>query len=220
MERLLAEQSRLDAADLHSQMEQCSGPGDVNYQIAIDMSLFKPGASKALPFLEQCASVEFLAEGGLILREVHGYGPGIKVTKAELQKSDHYGVMVVEATGSSIVKGSGKEVVPQRRENRDVKGQSNSALARNTALTITFPSAIQGHISLVLKWGEITGSLLETVTAYHFKVPVCVDTTRRSAINYFQLVILSKGPPNDSTPIVIRLLLRFRTGFRLVGTST
>ena len=90
MERLLAEQSRLDAADLHSQMEQCSGPGDVNYQIAIDRSLFKPGASKTLPFLEQCASVEFLAEGGFILREVHGYGPGIKVTKAELQKSDHY----------------------------------------------------------------------------------------------------------------------------------
>ena len=131
MERLLAQQDRLWAGDLYNQMEQCSGPGDVNLRIELDMSLFKPGASKAVPFLEQCACVEFLPEGGLILREVYGYGPGIKVTKAELHKSDHYGVMEVEAMGSSVAQASGDQWIPQQRENRDVRGQSNSALARS-----------------------------------------------------------------------------------------
>ena len=133
MERLLAQQDRLWAGDLYNQMQQCKGPGDVNLRIEIDMSLFKPGASKAVPFLEQCASVEFLPEGGLILREVHGYGPGIKVAKAELQKSDHYGVMEVEETGSSVAQASGDQWIPQERVNRDVRGESNSALARGAA---------------------------------------------------------------------------------------
>jgi len=131
MERLLAQQDRLWAGDLYNQMERCSGPGDVNLRIELDMPLFKPVASKAKPFLEQCACVEFLPEGGLILREVYGYGPGIKVTKAELQKSDHYGVMEVEAMGSSVAQASGDQWIPQQRENRDVRGQSNSALARS-----------------------------------------------------------------------------------------
>jgi len=30
---------------------------------------------------------------------------------------------------------------------------------------------------------------------------------------------MNKGPPDESTPTVIRLLILFRTGFRLVGTS-
>ena len=45
-----------------------------------------------MPFLEQCASVEYLPEGGLILREIYGYGPGIKADKPTLEALDHNGM--------------------------------------------------------------------------------------------------------------------------------
>ena len=67
------------------------------------MALFKPGSSGALPFLEQCASVEDLPEGGLILREIYGYSPGIKVDKPTPEALDHNGIMQADETGFSAL---------------------------------------------------------------------------------------------------------------------
>ena len=75
---ILARLPRTCAADLHQHLELCRYRGDYNLELNISMALFKPGTSGALPYLEQCASVEYLEDGGLILREVYGYGPGIK----------------------------------------------------------------------------------------------------------------------------------------------
>jgi len=43
---------------------------------------------------------------------------------------------------------------------------------------ITFRVPSKRTVSLVLKWGEITGSLLKTVHQNQFKVPKCEDTKR------------------------------------------
>ena len=45
-------------------------------------------------------------------------------------------------------------------------------------LTITFRVPSKLTVLFVLKWGEITVSLLKTDFKNHFKVPECVDTTR------------------------------------------
>ena len=59
----------------------------------------------------------------MTLREVYGYGPGIKVEKSTLEPLDHYGVMNVEETGLTATQTSGGKVVPQRRKNNGAMGQ-------------------------------------------------------------------------------------------------
>ena len=82
---ILGRLPRLNAADLFQHLELCRFDRDYNLELDISMTfLFKPGSSGALPYLEQCTSVEYLPEGGLILREIYGYGPGIKVNKSTL----------------------------------------------------------------------------------------------------------------------------------------
>ena len=95
-------------------------------ELAISMSLFKAGSSGAIPHLEQCSAVEYLDGGGLRLREVDGYGPGILVTKGELQKKDHYGLMAVDETGSFAVQTSDGAVEPMRRDNDQAKRQAKA----------------------------------------------------------------------------------------------
>jgi hypothetical protein len=99
------------------------------------MAFFKPGTSGALPYLEQCASVEYLEDGGLILREVYGYGPGIKVDRSILEPLDHYGVMKVEETGSTATQTSDGQMVPQRLENIGAMGQIAAEMRATAAST-------------------------------------------------------------------------------------
>ena len=102
-------------------------------ELDISMALFKPGSSGALPFLEQCASVEDLPEGGLILREIYGYSPGIKADKSTPEALDHNGIMQADETGSSALQTSGGPKVPQRQENDRAMGQFAAEMRASTA---------------------------------------------------------------------------------------
>jgi len=104
-------------------------------ELDISMALFKPGSSEALPYLEQCASVEYLPEGGLILREIYGYGLGIMVDKSTLEALDHYGIMQADETGSSALQTSGGPVVPQQRENYRAMAQIAAEMRASTAVS-------------------------------------------------------------------------------------
>ena len=128
---ILGRLPRLCAADLFQHLELCRFNGDYNLELDISMALFKPGSSGALPFLEQCASVEYLPEGGLILREIYGYSPGIKVDKPTPEALDHNGIMQADETGSSALQTSGGPKVPQRQENDRAMGQIAAEMSRN-----------------------------------------------------------------------------------------
>ena len=120
---ILGRLSRTCAADLFEHLELCRGGGDYNLELDISLALFKPGTSGALPFLEQCAAVEYVAEGGLRLREIDGCGPGVEVPASKLEELDHYGIMGVEETGSSALHTSEGPMVPQRQDGHDAKRQ-------------------------------------------------------------------------------------------------
>ena len=128
---ILGRLPQLCAADLFQHLELCRFNGDYNLELDISMALFKPGSSGALPFLEQCASVEDLPEGGLILREIYGYSPGIKADKPTPEALDHNGIMQADETGSSALQTSGGPKVPQRQENDRAMGQIAAEMSRN-----------------------------------------------------------------------------------------
>ena len=132
---ILARLPRTCAADLHQHLELCRYRGDFNEELNLSMALFKPGTSKALPYLEQCSCVEVVEHGGLILREVYGYGPGIKVDKSTLESLDHYGIMQVEETGSSAAKTTEGQMIPQRRENNGAMGQIAAEMRESAVAT-------------------------------------------------------------------------------------
>ena len=121
---ILARLPRTCAADLFTHLELCAGGGDYNLELAISLQLFKEGSSGAIAFLEQCAAVEYPAEGGLVLREIHGYGPGVVVSQAEVKAKDHYGIMDAAETGSYALQQSGGDMAPQRRDSDSSKKQA------------------------------------------------------------------------------------------------
>ena len=121
---ILGRMSRTCAADLFRHLELYRGGGDYNLELGISMQLFKPGSSGALPYLEQCAAVEYLEGGGLLLREVHGYGCGVGVTAQQLENLDHYGIMSVEDTGSVSLQTSEGPLAPLWRDHENAKRQA------------------------------------------------------------------------------------------------
>ena len=121
---ILGRMSRTCAADLFQHLELCRGGGDYNLELGISMQLFKPGSSGALPYLEQCAAVEYIEGGGLLLREVHGSGCGVGVTAQQLENLDHYGIMSVENTGSVSLQTSEGPMAPLRRDHENAKRQA------------------------------------------------------------------------------------------------
>ena len=121
---ILGRLPRTCAAQLFEHLELCRGAGDYNLQLDISLALFKAGSLGALPYLEQCASVEYPEGGGVVLREVHGYGPGVAVTKEELVKLDHYGLMAAAETGSVALQTSDGPMKVQRRDRDNAKRQA------------------------------------------------------------------------------------------------
>ena len=71
----------------------------------------------------------------MILREIYGYGPGIKVDKSTLEALDHYGLMQADETGSSALQTSGGPVVPQQRENYRAMAQIAAEMRASTAVS-------------------------------------------------------------------------------------
>ena len=82
---ILGRLSRTCAAELFDHLELCRGDGDYSIELGISLALFKEGSSGAIPYLEQCSAVEYTDGGGLLLRKVHGYGPGVEVTAEQLK---------------------------------------------------------------------------------------------------------------------------------------
>lgn len=121
---ILARLPRTCAADLFTHLQLCAGVGDYNLELAISLQLFKEGSSGALPFLEQCAAVEYPVEGGLVLREIHGYGPGVLMSRVEVKSKDHYGIMDAAETGSYSLQQSEGGMTPQRRDSENSKKQA------------------------------------------------------------------------------------------------
>jgi hypothetical protein len=121
---ILGRLPRTCAAHLFEHLELCRGAGDYNLEVDISMALFKPGSSRTLSYLEQCASVEYPEGGGVVLREVPGYGPGVAVSKEELVKLDHYGLMAAEETGSVALQTSEGPMKVQRRDHDNAKRQA------------------------------------------------------------------------------------------------
>jgi hypothetical protein len=60
----------------------------------------------------------------VVLREVAGYGPGVAVSKEELVKLDHYGLMAAEETGSVALQTSEGPMKVQRRDHENTRWQA------------------------------------------------------------------------------------------------
>lgn len=124
MNKHLGKVNRRDAAELFQNMEKVRSNGDRNLNIAINRSRFKSGTSGAIPLLSQCQSYEFPEGGGVIIREVYGYGEGIFLSKEDLMKYDHYGIIDSVGTGTYVIDESVGKQVPMRRHTYEGKREA------------------------------------------------------------------------------------------------
>ena len=97
-------------------------------EVAINRQLFRQGSRGAIPGHSSSSHFTFTETGGVIMREVHGYGPGIFVSREELTKYDHNNLMEAEdGTGSFAIQTSEGPIVPMRRETSSGKQEAREA---------------------------------------------------------------------------------------------
>jgi len=122
----LAKTNRECAAHLFDHLELCKSPGNYNTEVEINRSLFKKGSSGAIPKHDQCQCItQHRDAGGITLHEFHGIGPGLRYSKQELQKYDHYGLFNSEkGTGSRAKRTSSGSMVPTTRHTHQQKQEA------------------------------------------------------------------------------------------------